>query len=225
MGYLGGMRPDYLDLNETPSYGLPEASAYLRLPYGVVREWVSKEGPVPAAGKNLLSFSNLLELHVLKALRKSHKLKMQSIRKGLGFYRAEFGSVHPLLDPRIETDGISLILREDDAYVNLSRAGQTALQAIVATYLRRIDTADSGRKDFFPFVRDAAEDEPRSIQISPALAFGKPVLAGTGISTEVVAGRFLARDSIVELAEEYRVNPRLIEEAIRWELPQIMHAA
>ena len=43
------------------------------------------------------------------------------------------------------------------------------------------------------------------------------MIAGTGISTAVVASRFNARESIDDLASEYGVKPRQIEEAIRWE--------
>jgi Protein of unknown function (DUF433) len=43
------------------------------------------------------------------------------------------------------------------------------------------------------------------------VGFGKPVIAGTGISTAVVASRFNARESIDDLASEYGVKPRQIE--------------
>ena len=56
--------------------------------------------------------------------------------------------------------------------------------------------------------------------ISPVVSFGKPVLAGTGISTSVIVGRFNARDSIQDLAKEYSVSPAMLEDAIRWEMNQ-----
>jgi uncharacterized protein (DUF433 family) len=64
---------------------------------------------------------------------------------------------------------------------------------------------------------ERTQNEPRLIQINPAVGFGKPVIAGTGISTAVVASRFNARESIDDLASEYGLKPRQIEEAIRWE--------
>jgi uncharacterized protein (DUF433 family) len=53
--------------------------------------------------------------------------------------------------------------------------------------------------------------------INPSLGFGKPVVAGTGISTAVIASRFNARESVPDLAKEYGLEPKQIEEAIRWE--------
>ena len=57
-----------------------------------------------------------------------------------------------------------------------------------------------------------------SISISPVISFGKPVLAGTGISTSVIVGRFNARDSVEDLAREYGVSSLVLEDAIRWEM-------
>jgi len=50
------------------------------------------------------------------------------------------------------------------------------------------------------------------------IAFGRPVLADTGISTAVIAGRFMADDSITDLAQEYAVEIGALEDAIRWEM-------
>ena len=49
------------------------------------------------------------------------------------------------------------------------------------------------------------------------VGFGKPVIAGTDISTAIIASRFNARESVTSLAEEYGRTPQKIEEAIRWE--------
>ncbi len=70
---------------------------------------------------------------------------------------------------------------------------------------------------FFPFVEKRSSDEPRSIMISPAVSFGRPVISGTGIPTAVIASRFHARESVGDLAREYGRTDKEIEEAIRWE--------
>lgn len=64
---------------------------------------------------------------------------------------------------------------------------------------------------------ERTRNEPKLIQITPVVGFGKPVIAGTGISTAVVASRFNGRESVPDLASEYGVSPQQIEEAIRWE--------
>ena len=57
----------------------------------------------------------------------------------------------------------------------------------------------------------------RVVEDFPRVGFGKPVIAGTGISTAVIASRFNARESVPDLAKEYGLDERQVEEAIRWE--------
>ena len=211
--------PDYPKLYEVPNYSAVEASLYLRLPLNDVRRWVS-EGIVrgPSAG---ISFLNLLELHILKGLRKEFGLPLERIRRALDEYNETEYSEHPFLDPRLETDGIHLFLHDGDEYLNLNRPRQRGIPEILSTYLHRIDRLDNGEFQFFPFIVGEDAQEPRTIQMSPNIAFGRPVLARTGIATEVIAGRFRARDSIADLSEEYGVPIAMIEDAVRWELPHL----
>jgi uncharacterized protein (DUF433 family) len=105
-----------------------------------------------------------------------------------------------------------------DRFVNLSRGGHLAIPGIVEAHLERVEyNKQLGVFKFYPFVRERSATEPKFIVINPALGFGKPVIAGTGISTAVLASRFNARESIPELAKEYGLEEKHIEEAIRWE--------
>ncbi len=129
-----------------------------------------------------------------------------------------FGAEHPLLELSFATDGVDLFIRDAIGPVNLSRGGQRAIPEVVDLYLRRLGrNREGGTTHLFPFIGEGRENEPRNVSISPDVSFGKPVLAGTGISTAVIAGRFAARDSMEELASEYGVARDLIEDAIRWE--------
>ena len=203
---------------------MAEAAQYLRMSGPKVRSWSHGSGLIEASHSRLLSFNNILELHVLNGLRKKHALPMQRIRAAIEQYKKLYDNNHPLLDPRVVTDGFQLFLRSEDEIVNLSRSGQLAIPKIISAYLRRIERHNDDIY-FFPFVVHDTEEEPKNIQITPSVAFGKPVLAGTGIKTEVIAGRFLNRDSIADLAEEYEVEQSKIEDALRWELPNLLNVA
>jgi len=211
--------PNYPKLYEVPNYSAVEAALYLRLPLDDVRRWVS-EGVVrsPSGG---ISFLNLLEIHILKGLRREFGLPLQRIRRARDEYNETEYSEHPFLDPRLETDGIHLFLHDGDEYLNLNRPRQRGFPQILSTYLRRIDRLANGEFQFFPFIVGEDAQEPRTIQMSPNIAFGRPVLARTGIATEVIAGRFRARDSIADLSEEYGVPAAMVEDAVRWELPHL----
>jgi uncharacterized protein (DUF433 family) len=106
-----------------------------------------------------------------------------------------------------------------DSILNVSRRnnfGQYEMPQIVDTFLERIEY-DKNTYRFYPFVREMSAKEPKLIVINPKVGFGKPVIAGTGLSTAVIASRFNARDSIPDLAQEYGLSAAQIEEAIRWE--------
>jgi uncharacterized protein (DUF433 family) len=162
---------------------------------------------------------------MLKAMRRTHDLSLQSIRKALKEVSNHIRSDRPLLEAEFATDGIDLFLDADETLVNLSKKGQFAIREVISLYLRRIERGSDGLPTrLFPFIVNESNDEPKTISISPAVSFGKSVLTGTGVSTAVVAGRFASRDSILDLATEYGVNPSSIEDAIRWEAPQLLAA-
>ncbi|MHC5728523.1 MAG: DUF433 domain-containing protein, partial [Nostoc sp.] len=73
----------------------------------------------------------------------------------------------------------------------------------------------------YPFTRSSEEDSPRVVVIDSRIAFGRLVIAGTGITTSVLAERYKAGDSIDELADDYECDRFKIEEAIRCELPAV----
>ena len=114
----------FADPRETPTYGIPEAAHYLRIPVATLRSWVlgryyptdmGRQRFQPlieiADPKNrLLSFVNLAEAHVLNACRRYHQIKMDSIRAALDFVSTELDCDHPLVAHEFETDGISLFV-------------------------------------------------------------------------------------------------------------------
>ena len=214
------MKPKIYNL-DLPMYGVVEAARYLRLPYPTLKYWVNGSKKVPPLIKlpasHTLSFANLLECHILSAMRSMYDLRLPRIRNSIAYLDRHFGSPHPLLEHTLHTDRVDLFLREMDNYVKISRGPGQLLLETMTVHLERIEKDTKGLLKFFPFVMERKSDEPRLILIDPQIGFGKPVIAGTGISTAVIASRFNARESISELAEEYGCNIKEIEEAIRWE--------
>lgn len=212
------------DILEVPIYGALDAAHYLRVPYQTLRYWVrgrNSVGPIvtPAASDPpRLSFMNLLECHMLSAMRSEYDLRLPKVRRALRTLASIENSKHPLLEIVFETDRIDLFVRQADELINLSRPkhGQREFKEFLEMHMERIETKN-GSFRFFPFIERRIREEPRSIMISPAVSFGRPVIAGTGIPTAVIASRFHARDSVGDLAREYGRSDKEIEEAIRWE--------
>ena len=86
-------------------------------------------------------------------------------------------------------------------------------------HLQRIERDEEGLAiRLYPFTRYRHVQNPKLILIDPRIAFGRPVLVGTGIATSTVAERYKAGESIAALAEDYARQPEEIEEAVRCEL-------
>jgi hypothetical protein len=188
---------------DTPAYGGPQAAHYVGVPYDTLRRWISDPLLILTPSPNVLSFNNLAEAHMLKAMRKVHRISMQGIRKALDELAKLRNTQHPLLDETFETDGVDLCIREEGRVINLSKSCQEEFREFVSLYLNRISRDEVGQvTHLFPFLLNDARDEPKHISISPKVSFGRPVLTGTGISTSVIAGRFQARDSVNDLAAE-----------------------
>lgn len=208
---------------EIPIYGLSEAAQYLRVPLNTLRYWVRGAGSVPPlvrlakSDPSRLSFMNLLECHMLSSMRAIYEVKIPRVRKALVNLAKYVEHKYPLVEQAFQTDRRDLFIEHLGSVVNLSKDQQILIPGVMEFYLERIERDPKGLFKFYPFVMERTQNEPKLILINPAVGFGKPVIAGTGISTAVVASRFNARESIDDLATEYGVKPRQIEEAIRWE--------
>ena len=214
-----------IDYREMPAYRVPEAAHYLGLPESTVRYWSvgrdSYESLVTAASTApvVLSFLNLVELHLLAAIRRKHAVSMPSVRRALDYLKASYPSSHPLLAKELETDGLDLFIRNYGQLINISQAGQVAMRHIMERALERIerDSNDIPIK-LYPFTRAHTDNAPTLIVIDPALSGGRPVISGTGLATEIIAERYKAGESIQDLARDYGRDYTDIEEAIRCEL-------
>jgi uncharacterized protein (DUF433 family)/DNA-binding transcriptional MerR regulator len=205
--------------SDTPAYSCLQAAHYVGVTVHTLRRWIGEEGLIVPPASGGVSFNNLAEAHIVKAMRKVHGLSLQGIRRALRELADLRQTEHPLLDETFETDGVSLCIRQNDEVINLSQRSQREFREFVSLYLHRIGRDDSGRvARLYPFIVSDRASEPKNISISPTVSFGKPVLAGTGISTSVIVGRFNARDSVADLAREYGVEAAVLEDAIRWEM-------
>lgn len=221
------------DPRELPAYGIVEAAHYLQIPPATIRSWVvgryypTQSGKrffkpiivLPDKARPLLSFMNLVEAHILDAIRRQHEVQLQKVRAALEYLNSKFPSKHPLADQKFETDGLDLFVERYGELINISQEGQLAVRKLIQAHLSRIERDAIGIPiSLYPFTRRRALDEPKAIVIDPYVSFGRPVLVGTGIATAIVAERYKAGESMDDLADDYGRRRSEIEEAIRCEL-------
>lgn len=107
------------------------------------------------------------------------------------------------------------------------RGRRLVLAEVIGTFLHRVDkTPIDGIVRLYPFItKDHHPEAPKSIVLDARVAFGKPVIAGTGIPTAAVYQLFNAGDQIQEIADEYGRDANEIEAAIRYESVRARRAA
>jgi uncharacterized protein (DUF433 family) len=219
------------DPRTLPRYSIAEAAQYVRVPFSTVRAWISgrtahasthNAEPIiqlPSAS-HLLSFQNLVEVHVLGSIRRYHGVPLQRVRKALRYVRRSLAQPHPLITAQFETDGIDLFVRELGSLLNASQDGQVGIKEALQASLRRVEhDADGLAARLFPFVRTGTGDEPKSIVVDPRISFGRPVLAKTGIPASTIVSRLKAGESLESIANDYGITCEQVTDAIRCALP------
>ena len=238
------LETNYFDPREIPIYSIPQAAQYLRLRKDRLRDWVGGWFSKTKADKRffepliklpnpknfelllqskttLLSFTNLVEAHVLIAIFKATGFSRKQLSTALDYIKRHLSTPQLYAGKEFERKGIDLLFEIFGQKLAASDREQEARQ-ILKTYFDRIVRDEAGLPlKLYPFTKLPGSDEPKTVMIDPRISFGRPVLAGTGIPTAMLAERYKAGDSIDELAEDYNCNRLQIEEGIRCELPLV----
>ena len=221
------------DPREIPLYSAGEAAHYLHAAESTIRSWVAgRTYPTDAGSRRslpivqpaqtapiLLSFNNLIELHLVRALRRSHRVKMQQIRSALTYAEVQLGIERLLLRNDLELGARDLFLRKYGQLINLSRSGQLSMERVWQAHLERIEfDEESLPLRLYPFY-PAHRGDPagRSIVIDPQIGFGRPVIASRSVSTAAVVRRLNAGEDVSTLAADFRVEVSEIEDAVVYE--------
>lgn len=228
------MGKEQLDrLRRTPAYPFIEAAHYLHMPVSTLRSWcIGQDYKVAGRTRRFqplitldgdknegLSFLNLVEAHVLAAIRRNHAIPLPKVREALAFMRVKMKSARPLVERSFQTDGVNLFVEELSSLVNVTREGQIEMKELLLAHLHRIERDAAGLPiRLFPFTRTGTREREAPVQIDPTIAFGRPSLRGRAVPTAVLADRFKAGEPMTELANDFGVTVDVIEDAIRCEL-------
>lgn len=225
--------PNRTAIADAPAYTGAEVARLLTLPAATVRAWFfgmpnSTEREfervlTPAdPRRRLLSFVNLCEAHVLAIFRRSRRVPLPAVRTAMRHLAAVHQLEHPLLSHRLVTDtrGGLFVDDGDGRLVQMTKSRQYAIAEVLKEALSRIDWSERDTPvRLFPVPAYAGppEQAPRQVAIDPSVRFGRPILVEAGVTTEVIADRFRAGDTIDELAADFDVPSSAIEEALRFQ--------
>ncbi|MGH8249605.1 MAG: DUF433 domain-containing protein [Steroidobacteraceae bacterium] len=225
---------DLDQLRRTPAYPFVEAAHYLNMPASTLRAWCLGQDYLDRVGNSRrfqplirldgepregLSFLNLVEGHVLAAIRRKYEISLPKARRAVQFVKNWLNVQRPLVDMSFQTNGVDLFVEEIGRLVNVTRDGQTEIGEFLRAHLHRIERDLAGVPiKLYPFTRTQAFNAPTPVEIDPTVAFGRPVVRGRAVPTAVLADRFKAGESINVLASDLEIPPETVEDALRCEL-------
>lgn len=223
---------------DTPLYTVADAARILGVPTSTVSSWAkgyTKRRPdlplkvgqpvvtaLPRARRDAptIPFIGLAEAFVLTAVRRSG-VSLQRIRPALAAIESEIGLAHALASERLYTDGAELLFDYAERHPDtvgeavsdlvVVRNKQRVFRDVIVGYLRQIVYGDDG----YASVIHVPQYEQAAVVVDPTRSFGAPIFERGGVRLDDVLHRFWAGESLEELADDFRVPLRDLEDVVR----------
>lgn len=216
--FYGGADP-----SELPLYSMAAAARTLKLPPSTVQWWVRGRDDryvpvVKPSSSNHLSFNDLLELFVVKVLRRSsHNVTLKAIRQAVR-YAEQQGIARVLLSEELSSFHGELLLEGLKESVAISLGGQVALKGLIEGMTKRIDRQKFRAPVLHPnFDGEEMVSGVYPVSVSPVVAFGRPTLSGYGVRTSTVNARVESGETVAAIAEDYGLPLELVANALVYE--------
>ena len=209
------------DRRNLPAYTYSEASRAIRMPTSTLRAWTrGQDGFEPVfspAGDNALSYFNLIEGQVLRAIRQVHRVAMWDVRQALEEANEQYGVDRLLIHHQFRFGAYGLFLDRYSSLVRLTPAKQIAMRRVMESLLERVEYGEDGFPNmFYPAIHDGT-DAQRIVRLNPFVSFGRPTVATRGVTTQAIVSRIDAGESVDFVAADYRIGTEEVEEAIYYE--------
>lgn len=188
-----------------------------------VIRWTRGSGPAEPLWQNYyfkldetneLSFRDLAELKIVKALRKAG-LSLQKIRYAIKLAEEKFKTSFPLSHKNFRTDGseifISIYGEKDLTSLSKQRGPQKVFERVIAPTLIDFEYGDIHPARWKPSAGRG------KVVIDPQRSFGSPILSDWGISTSVLSSEFEAFKDAEYLGRIYEIPKAEVIAAVNFE--------
>lgn len=163
---------------------------------------------------DLASFLDLVEVTAIGKLRE-YGISLKRIREIVLNTQHLLGVERPLVSARFRVGGKDIFIQSGESLVEVGlRRGQQAWDEVLGPFLQDLDYVQEVAAVWWPL------GHAQPVQITPEFGFGFPVIADSGIRTDIIRERFLAQDPIDVIAKDFHVNPDQVEAALRYELTE-----
>jgi len=204
---------------DLPNYQIAEAARYAQISSQTVAAWHKIETPTLSHKKQraALSYLQLIEVAVVAKFRKAG-ISLKRIRDAREYIMKQLKVEHPFAQYRFKTEGKHLLLDYQEIegekgrgkHLVADQGGQLEWNEIVGPLLKGFEYEHDGI-----VIRWYVVGPSSPIVIDPRLSFGAPTVNGT--ATWVIAGRWNAGETMSEIAEDFRLDKKLVRQALEFE--------
>lgn len=226
LSIYGGTHP-----NDLPRYSYRDAQRATGVPASTIGAWFrgttyrrgSGVGHFkrvlqrPDPNDSRLSFINVLEIHVLRALREVHDVRLTTVRQAILAAQQHHGIPRLLVSSQLKTSGGDLFLDSYLELVQLSQSSQMAMRNILKQYLQRIRLGASELDAFFPIPKSLVHRDEELVLVSPFISFGEPVIKRVGVSISAIAERVDVGEDKNVIMEDYGLREDEFNEAVLYQ--------
>lgn len=210
-------------------YTVPEAARMINMPTSNLRRWLTgyrhhgkyedrlwqPQYETSDDEGLIIGFRDLVEARIVNSLR-GMNIGLPTIRKCIGRARDLIGDDRPFSTRLFKTDGKSIFL---EIWREVGEPEMIDLRSLQGVFSRVVAPSLTGLE----FDDDAASrwwllDGKRTIVADPERAFGQPIVAEHGISTSCLARAVKAEGSVEAAAKLFELRPRLVRDALEFEL-------
>jgi len=176
----------------------------------VISAELAKDG-----GPRILTFVNLVELHLVKLFRDAN-VGMRTIRQAAQVASQVFGTDHPFALKRFDTDGRQVFMTLTNAetqsdIVEDATTAQRVFEHMIRPFFLKLDDEQDEIQRFWPLGKH------RRVVLDPRRALGQPIDVETGVPAFVLAMAAQAEGSADRAAVMYRVPIEAVRHAIEFE--------
>lgn len=208
-----------MNLLDLERYRPTDAAWMVGLRPSTARRWLQQAGSDPAGG-HAVSFISLVEMFMVREIRRKTNLSIQAVRKHVEEAARILNVTHPLARRRFLVDGkhlfVGLSSDGNAPFVELGTNQQTVIEGVLRQRADVLDFLEPGDNDFacrwYPLGRD------KDVVVDPMVGWGTPVVTGTRIFTRTLVQAVRAEgDDVQRVADLYDLNVEQVRAAMEYE--------
>ena len=220
------------DRFQRPIYSYAEADRIAGATRGTAKRWLRgyeyKVGDEPVSAPPVtqglshpaspgVSFFDLVEIAAIGRL-KGVGWSLHAIRGAVMACQQMFDLPRPLVTERFKTDGSDFFVQWDGSLVEVGigrHRGERAWDEVLGPFLATVEYEGDYVRRWWPIGQN------RRVVIDPDFGFGLPVIAGSGVRTEIVYEQVRAFVPQRRIARDFNVDLEDVEHAIQFEASRV----